>query len=113
MTKPSVTKPMTIRRGSTKPEATKPGVESEILQESQAQQKAAATVSSREESRVLQELQARYPEVRWVAGKRFSFRPPRTIPRFSDGHWSPAAGTGGLGASAHGLAGTASKRAGN
>ena len=79
MTKPSVTKSMTIRRGSTKPEATKPGVESEILQESQAQQKAAATVSSREESRVLQELQARYPEVRWVVGKRFSFRPPRTI----------------------------------
>ena len=27
----------------------------------------------------LAELQARYPEVRWVAGKRFSFRPPRTI----------------------------------
>ena len=70
---------MTIRRGSTKPEVTKPGVESEILQESQAQQKATATMSSREESRVLQELQARYPEVRWVVGKRFSFRPPRTI----------------------------------
>ena len=74
MTKPSVTKIMT-----TKPEATKPGVESEILQESQAKQKAAVTMSSREESRVLQELQARYPEVRWVVGKRFSFRPPRTI----------------------------------